>query len=107
MFTAENDTDRRQSERFPLMLDGEISIGATPHTCVIYDISADGAKIQVKGAEQGTEGAQLDDVVLSISRFGKFGGEIAWTDDNFMAIRFHENHKTMVSLILEDASPTH
>jgi hypothetical protein len=49
MTMAENiDTDRRQSERLPLMIDGEISIGTDAHACEIFDISERGAKIRIK-----------------------------------------------------------
>lgn len=107
MTMAENiDTDRRQSERLPLMIDGEISIGTDAHACEIFDISERGAKIRIKDVEAGAKIAASDEVVLTISRFGGFGGEIAWTDENFVGMRFVENHKAMIGLILEDADQT-
>jgi hypothetical protein len=59
-----------------------------------------------KDVEAGAKIAASDEVVLTISRFGGFGGEIAWTDENFVGMRFVENHKAMIGLILEDADQT-
>ena len=105
MIATENTPiELRRFERFPLMLDGEVSIGAGTHACAIYEISMSGAKIRVKDVDLVAVIAPLDEVVLGISGFGGFGGEIAWTDDDYLAIRFLENYKTMISLILEDAT---
>jgi len=107
MITVENThVDRRQFERFPLMLDGEVSISGGTHACEVYEIAEHGAKFRLKHVDLATEIAVSDELVLSIFRFGGFDGEITWTDEDFVGIRFVENHKAMIGLILEDADRT-
>ena len=99
-------TDRRQFERYPLMLEAQVTIGAESFAAVIFDISAGGAKVQLKGAGKGAEIALPKTAVLAIPNFGGYGGDIIWIDDEFIGIDFHENHKTMVKLITGQSAVT-
>ncbi len=94
-------SERRQHERFPLMLPAEASIGGETVAAVIFDISGGGAKLQLKGAGNAAENATPRTVVLTIPEYGDFEGDIIWTDDEYIGIHFHETHKTMVKLITE------
>ncbi len=92
-------SERRQHERHPLMLGAAVSIGGESSAAVIWDISAGGAKVQLKEAGNAAENAMPKTVVLDISEYGGYEGDIIWTDGDFISIQFHENHKTMVKLI--------
>ena len=97
-------SERRKSERFPVLLEAAVSVDSDVINCVIFDISAGGAKLQLKGAEVHFEDDQVKHIKLNIPGFGDFDGEIIWTDDEYIGIKFHENHKTMVKLVLENGT---
>ena len=101
-----NMTERRQHERFPLMLEAAMTIGGESFAAVIFDISAGSAKVQLKDAGNAAENAMPKTAVLEIPVFGDFEGDIIWTDDNFIGINFHENHKTIVKLITGQSALT-
>ena len=94
-----NMTDRRQHERYPLMLESAVTIGGESFAAVIFDISGGGAKVQLKDARNAAENAMPKTVVLDIPEYGDYEGDIIWVDDDYIGIHFHENHKTMVKLI--------
>jgi len=94
-----NMTDRRQHERYPLMLESAVTIGGESFAAVIFDISGGGAKVQLKDAGNAAENAMPKTVVLDIPEYGDYEGDIIWVDDDYIGILFHENHKTMVKLI--------
>ena len=91
--------ERRQQERYPLMLGAAVSIGGETFAAVIFDISANGAKVQLKNAGNAAENAMPKTVILDIPEYGDYQGDIIWIDDHYIGIQFHENHKTMVKLI--------
>ena len=37
-------------------------------------------------------------------QFGDFDGEIVWTDDEYIGIKFHDSHKIVVKLVLESTT---
>ena len=94
-----NKTERRQHERFPLMLKVAVTIGGESFAAVIFDLSAAGAKVQLKDAENAAENAMPKTAVLKIPEYGGFEGDIIWTDDEYIGINFHEDYKMMVELI--------
>ncbi len=94
-----NMTERRRHERYPLMLEAAVTIGGGSFAAVIFDLSAGGAKVQLKDAGNAAENAMPKTAVLDIPEYGNFEGDIVWTDDEYIGIDFHENHKTMVKLI--------
>jgi hypothetical protein len=86
--------ERRHTERFPLTVKAEIAFGDADLDARIYDLSPTGAKVRLKKG-------LLKNIVLSIPPFGVFEGEVAWTDDEYIGIKFDEDHKAIVNLILE------
>ena len=104
MTEAPDFAEKRQFERYPLMLESKVSVGQTVLDCVIFDISAGGAKIRLKGSEIRPKNDQIESIVLHIPGFGEFEGRIVWTDDEYVGIQFRESHKTMVNLVIEKAS---
>ena len=83
-----------------------MTIGGETFAAVIWDISAGGAKVQLKAPGKGTEIALPKTTVLAIPDFGGYEGDIVWIDDEFIGIKFHENHKTMVKLITGQSAVT-
>lgn len=104
MIQPERVNENRRYERYPLMLEAEVSIGGEAFGCVIFGLSAGGAKVRLRGAEGLSERCLSEPADLHIPRFGGFEGEIVWKDDEFIGIEFHENHKTIMKLILEKAA---
>ncbi|MCH7937921.1 MAG: PilZ domain-containing protein [Proteobacteria bacterium] len=100
------ETDRRQFERHPLMIEAQVTIGGKAFAAVIFDISAGGAKLQLKDAGNAAEIAAPKSVVLDIPDYGDYEGDVVWTDDDFIGIDFHESHKTMVKLITGQSAVT-
>ena len=91
--------ERRQNDRFPLTLKAEVSFGEGELDAKIYDLSPSGAKLRLKKS-------LLKSIVLNIPPFGVFEGEVAWTDEEFIGIKFNEDHKAIVNLILEHVAGT-
>ena len=99
-------TERRQYERYPLMLEAAVTIGGESLAAVIFDITADGAKVQLKDAGNAAENAMPKTAVLKIPDYGGFEGDIVWTDDDYIGIYFHENYQKMVELITGQSALT-
>lgn len=93
--------EKRVCERFPILLKAMVSVDSELIECVIFDISSGGSKVQLKGTEVHLEGDQVKFIVLNIPGFGDFEGEIVWTDDEYIGIKFHDDHKTVAKLINE------
>ena len=93
------ETERRQFDRHPLMLKAQVTIGAESFAAVIFEISAAGAKVQLKDAGKVAEIVLPKTAVIEIPEYGGFEGDIVWIDDEFIGIDFHESHKTTVKLI--------
>jgi len=91
--------ERRHNERFPLTLKAEVGFGGGELEAKIYDLSSSGAKLRLKKS-------LLKSIVLNIPPFGIFEGEVAWTDDEYIGIKFNEDHKAIVNLILEHVAGT-
>ncbi len=104
MNSPRNFTEKRQFERYPLMLEAEVSHADQIIDCVIFDVSAGGAKVRLKGAVIDAQKSPIKRVLLHIPPFGGFEGDIVWTDDEYMGIKFYETHKTVVNMLLERAS---
>ena len=47
---------------------------------------------------------QVELIQLNIPGFGDFDGGILWIDDEYIGIKFHENHKMTVKLVLDSAA---
>lgn len=86
--------ERRQFERFPLMLEAEVSLGGEALGSMIFDVSAGGAKVRFKKDP-------FKHMVLKIPPFGEFEGEVMWKDDEYVGIRFSEDHAKMMDVIVD------
>ena len=101
MTVPESVFERRRYERYPLMLEAGALIGGEALGAVIIDLSAGGAKLRLRGTEDHRSHDAADSIVLHIPKFGGFEGRIVWRDDDYVGIRFHEDHKTIVNLVLD------
>ena len=90
----EKTPERRKTIRYPLAMQADISFPDEVLEAKIFDLTPAGAKIRLKKS-------LLKNVVLNILPFGSFEGEIIWEDDEFMGIKFKDDHKAIVNLILE------
>ena len=104
MTETRNFVEKRQFGRFPFMLESTVSVGQEILDCMIFDISAGGAKVRLKETEISPKKDRIETIVLHIPDFGGFEGKIVWTDDQYVGIQFRETHKTMVKLVIEKAS---
>lgn len=98
-------TERREFERFPLMLDCSVSYNGSVHDVSLIDISASGAKFQFKVVPSVLPGEGVE-VVIEVPRHGGFYGELVWTDDDYAGMKFDENHKMAANLIHEMVAET-
>ena len=96
-------TERLRHERYPLMMEAGVLIGGEALGAEIIDLSAGGAKLRLRGAEDHRSHDPANSIVLHIPKFGGFEGRVVWKDDDYVGILFNENHKTLVNLILESS----
>lgn len=94
MTQAPDFEEKRQFERYPLMLDAEVALGGEALDITIFDVSAGGAKIRFKADP-------LKRIVLKVPPFGEFEGEVVWKDDEYVGIKFHEDQQKMAEIIVE------
>jgi len=92
MMSAEQIAERRQTERFPLMLQASIGYDDGFMDVTIFDISAGGAKIRLDGDEIPAETVLKNNFILNVPAYGKFSGDIAWKDDEYIGVQFHRDH---------------
>jgi len=95
-----DEAERRVHERHPLMLDATVSIPDEHYNAILIDISAGGAKFQLKNMPLAAPEPDLP-ISIHIQPFGGFFGNVIWVDDDFIGMQFDENHKATVSLIHE------
>lgn len=93
-----NYTDRRKTERFPLMLGAKAALPNGRYDATLMDISAGGAKFKLEEAplEPLEPGLSMS---IEIPPFGGFFGFIVWIDEDFAGMEFDENHKVTAGLI--------
>ena len=86
--------EKRQFERYPLMLDAEVALGGEALAITIFDVSAGGAKIRFKEDP-------LKHIVIKVPPFGEFEGEIMWKDDEYVGVKFNEDQQKMAEVIVD------
>lgn len=91
--------DRRKTERLPTAMAVEVEVDGHMIDGTLTEIGGGGAKIQFKDAR--LDAYEGRNVKLHIPKFGDFDGHVVWQVGNLLGIVFHENHKTLVSLIRE------
>lgn len=85
---------RRRYERKHVLLAGRLLRGVDIVSCLVTDISANGARIVLDRCPEGDRfGA------LHIDRFGLFAGELRWSGDGSAGIRFLDQPKTVAAAV--------
>ena len=82
---AEEASRKRRYERATVLWGGKLLHGEHAVDCLIVNISAGGAMIQVQ--EKVEEGAS---VILKNSRLGAFAGKVVWCKDNQFGMSFYD-----------------
>jgi len=95
--------ERREFERFSLMLDASVTFAGEYYDVVLIDISAGGAKFQFKMIPPSLPDSNAE-VAIEVPPHGGFYGNIVWVDGNYAGIKFDENHKAAASLIHDMAA---
>jgi len=101
--TMSKSADRREYERFPLMLEASVVFSDEHYDVVLIDISAGGAKFQFKMIPPSLPSPETE-VSIEVPPHGGFYGNLVWSDDDYAGIEFDENHKVAASLIHEMAA---
>ncbi len=94
MSDASDFEEKRQFERYPLMLDAVVAVGGDALDITIFDVSAGGAKIRFKEDP-------LKHIVIKVPPFGEFEGEIMWKDDEYVGVKFNEDQQKMAQVIVD------
>ena len=94
MSDAPDFEEKRQFERYPLMLDAVVAVGGDALDITIFDVSAGGAKIRFKEDP-------LKHIVIKVPPFGEFEGEIMWKDDEYVGVKFNEDQQKMAQVIVD------
>ena len=95
--------EKRKSERLEIKTDISLTLGEKMVEGILFDISSSGAKVQLDSTSSSELNPSSENVVLNISKFGDFDGNIVWNDGQYVGIQFSENHKALVSLIRDMA----
>src|SRR5262245_40419107 len=76
-------SNRRKHPRTSVLWPGQVSKPDGRADCLVFNLSAGGAKLRV------TEPVQLNtDLTLRIAQFGDFCGTVVWTAKNLVGVRF-------------------
>jgi hypothetical protein len=87
--------DRRKHHRHEVTWWGQVEVGTDRFACSVSDLSQSGAKIRVAQAMIANE-----PVRLGLPPYGGFEGEVVWTNDGVIGIRFAaEEHHRVAKLI--------
>lgn len=92
MMPVENFIERRQTERFPIMMTASVTYADNDMDATIFDVSAGGAKVRLDGTEIPAENVLNHSFILNVPAYGKFPGDIVWKDDEYVGVKFHRDH---------------
>jgi len=100
MMPNENIVERRESERFPIMMRASVTAGDSVLEATIFDVSAGGAKVRLDGPDLPAPDSTPHSMVLYIPAYGEFPGDVVWRDDEYIGLRFHEDHGEALNPLL-------
>lgn len=92
--------ERRESERFPIMMRASIMVGDDNLEATIFDVSGGGAKVRLDGTDIPAPENMASNVVLSIPAYGEFPADVVWRDEEYLGLRFHEDHSQALNPLL-------
>ncbi len=92
--------ERRESDRFPIMMRASVTAGDSDLEATIFDVSSGGAKVRLDGPDIPSPENMALNVVLNIPAYGKFPADVVWRDDEYLGLRFHEDHTQALTPLL-------
>lgn len=97
-------TNRRERERFPLMVPIGLEINGRYLSGELFDMSESGAKIRLDAvAAMGFTMLTGDTGQLKISTFSDILCQIAWIDDNYLGLVLEESEAVLSMIAVECA----
>jgi hypothetical protein len=87
--------DRRQHGRWRVRWWAQIEVGTDLLACTVSDLSVSGAKIQTSRPTTFDE-----PVRIALPPFGEFKGEVIWTRDDHIGVRFADEEHPRVAKIV-------
>ncbi len=100
MMANEKLAERRETERFPIMMRASVLAGDDNLEATIFDISSGGAKVRLDGADIPAPETMAAKVVLHIPAYGEFSADVIWRDEEYLGLRFHEDHSEALNPLL-------
>ncbi len=92
--------ERREFERFPIMMRASVTVGDDKLEATIFDVSAGGAKVRLDGTDIPAPENMAPNVVLYIPAYGEFPADVVWRDEEYLGLRFHEDHSVALTPLL-------
>ena len=86
-------SDNRQHQRKSVCFAASVKFNGKAVAAEIKDISAGGAKVEVEQAV-----GEYSAITLTIERFGDFEGEITWSRDMIIGVKFREDPTAMAEV---------
>ena len=97
-------SNRRERERFPLMVPIGLEINGRSLTGDLFDMSESGAKIRLDTvAAMGFSLLTGDSGQLKINMFSDILCKIAWIDDNYLGLVLEESEAVLSMIAVECA----
>jgi hypothetical protein len=87
--------DRRKHHRHEVTWWGQVEVGTDRFACSVSDLSQSGAKIRVAQSMVAKE-----PVRLGLPPYGGFEGEVVWTNDGVIGIRFDDGEHHRVAKLI-------
>jgi len=79
----QKDAEKRQTARRAVLWGGDLHYGDYDFRCQIWDVSLGGAKVRID-----VPLAIGSEVKITLGRYGKFKGHVAWRNDKEMGLKF-------------------
>jgi hypothetical protein len=96
--------NRRQHERYPLMVPIGLEINGRCLTGELFDMSEDGAKIRLDAVNaMGFTMLTGDPGKLKINMFSDIVGHVAWIDEHYVGLILEENEAVLSMIAVECA----
>lgn len=87
--------DRREHQRRQILWWGQIEVGTDHLACTVFDLSLSGAKLRTSRPTMVQERVRL-----VIPPFGGFEGEVVWSRDGRLGVRFADGEKGRVAKLI-------
>ncbi len=92
--------ERREFERFPIMMRASVMAADVNLEATIFDVSAGGAKVRLDGPDIPAPENMAQNVVLYIPAYGEFPADVAWRDEEYLGLRFQQDHSVALTPLL-------